>query len=219
MRVAIADDSGIFRDGLTRLLVNADVEVVHAARDGAELVAFVDHDPPDAVIVDVRMPPTLTEEGLDTAERIKALHPAVGVLVLSTYGETSYAMRLMRIPQQGVGYLLKDRVDDVGVLVRSLHTVIAGKPAVDPEIIARLLRREVARSAVTDLAEREREVLRLMAEGRSNAGVAEEMGISARTVETYAARVFTKLSIPDDSSGNRRVLAVLAWLRDGMPPP
>lgn len=196
----------------------AGVDVRHAARDGAELLAFLATEQPDAVLLDVRMPPDYSEEGLAVAEAVKRDYPHVGVLVLSTYGETGYAMRLMAIPQPGVGFLLKDRVDDVAALIASLRRVAQGQSAVDPEIIAALMRRGTAQRALAGLAPREVDVLRLMAEGRSNAGVAEAMGITTRTVESYAARVFTKLDIPDDSVDNRRVLAVLAWLRDGPHP-
>ncbi|WP_298797854.1 response regulator [uncultured Pseudonocardia sp.] len=214
MRVALAEDSGIVRAGLTRLLDGAGI-VRYAARNGDELLAFLTTEHLDAVLLDVRMPPDYSEEGLAAAEAIKRDYPHIGVLVLSTYGETGYAMRLMAIPEPGVGFLLKDRVDDVATLVASLQRVALGQSAVDPEIIAALLRRGTAQRALTGLAPREVDVLRLMAEGRSNAGVAEAMGINTRTVESYAARVFTKLDIPADSVDNRRVLAVLAWLRDG----
>ena len=213
MRVALADDSGMIRNGLTQMLTLAGVEVCLAARSGAELLAFVDADQPDAVILDIRMPPDFSEEGLEVAEQIKRRFPRMGVLVLSTYGETAYAMRLMAIPGSGVGYLLKDRVDDVDTLVEALENVVAGRPAVDPEIVAQLWRRTVARTGLDALADREQDVLRLMAEGRSNAGIAAELHLSPRTVEGYAARIFTKLDIPDDGADNRRVLAVLAWLR------
>jgi len=214
VRVALADDSGIMRTGLTRLLEGAGVEVRYAAKDGAELLAFMAREQPDAVVVDVRMPPDFTEEGLQVAERIKAVYPRVGVLVLSTYGETAYAVRLMSIPTAGVGYLLKDRVDDVGTLVEALERVASGKPAVDPEIVGKMFQKQASQGALEVLADRELEVLRLMAEGRSNTGIGRVMNISPRTVESYAAKVFSKLQIPNDTVANRRVLAVLAWLRD-----
>lgn len=219
MRVALADDSGIMRSGLTRLLETAGVEVCYAAPDADSLLAYLEVDRPDAVILDVRMPPTFTEEGLRAAERIKADHPRIGVLVLSTYGVTAYALQLMNIPEPGIGYLLKDRVDDVHVVISALERVAAGRYAIDPEIVGEMLHRRA--SASTDvLAEREREVLQLMAEGMSNAGIAEALCISPRTVDGHAARVFAKLGLTDDANGNRRVLAVLAWLRDsGSIPP
>lgn len=215
MRVALADDSGMIRGALTQMLTGAGLDVCYAARSGAELLAFVDGDQPDAVILDIRMPPGFSEEGLEVAEQIKERHPRVGVLVLSTYGETAYAMRLMAISESGVGYLLKDRVDDVVTLVDALKRVAAGRPAVDPEIVAQLWRRRAARPCLDALGEREQEVLQLMAEGRSNAGIATAMRISPRTVEGYAARIFSKLAVPDDGADNRRVLAVLTWLREG----
>jgi DNA-binding NarL/FixJ family response regulator len=217
VRVAVAEDSGLVRTGLVQLLESAGVEVCFAARDGAELLAFMVRNPVEAVTLDVRMPPTRTEEGLEVAETIKRLYPDVGVLVLSTYGETAYAIRLMSIEAKGVGYLLKDSVDDVDNLVEALRTVASGKPAIDPEIVARLFRREAAQKSLTVLADRELDVLQLMAQGRSNAGIGASLAISPRTVESHVANIFAKLQIPDASDGNRRVLAVLAWLRnDGL---
>jgi DNA-binding NarL/FixJ family response regulator len=217
VRVALADDAVIVRTGLVRLLEDAGMEVVHAARDGAELLAAVARHRPAAVVVDVRMPPDFHEEGLEVAERIKSMYPGVGVLVLSTYGETAYAVRLMSIPVPGVGYLLKDRVDDVDVLVRALERVAGGQAEVDPEIVARLFHSKSPQSGLSILSDREREVLQHMAEGRSNAGIALTMCLSPRTVETYATRVFDKLAIRDDGVDHRRVLAVLAWLRNNGP--
>ncbi|WP_214403176.1 response regulator transcription factor [Pseudonocardia lacus] len=214
MRVALADDSGILRMGLTRLLEAAGIDVRYAARDGDDLLRFMAVEQPDAVIVDIRMPPGFADEGLGVAETIKQRHPGVGVLVLSTYGETSYAMRLMAIGVPGVGYLLKDRVDDVDALRDALRRVAAGKPAIDPEIVAALFTRPASQSSLDVLAPREREVLRHMAEGRSNQGIATIIGVTTRTVEGYAASIFTKLRLPDSGDDNRRVHAVLAWLRD-----
>jgi DNA-binding NarL/FixJ family response regulator len=214
VRVALADDSGILRMGLTRLLEGAGIDVRYAARDGADLLRYVAVEQPDAVVVDIRMPPAFADEGLDVAETIKARYPGVGVLVLSTYGETSYAMRLMSIGVPGVGYLLKDRVDDVDVLTDALERVAAGKSAVDPEIVAALFARPASQSSLDVLAPREREVLRHMAEGRSNQGIAALIGVTTRTVEGYAASLFTKLALPDSGDDNRRVLAVLTWLRE-----
>jgi DNA-binding NarL/FixJ family response regulator len=214
MRVALADDSGIFRAGLTALLEAAAIDVRYAARDGEELLRFIAVDQPDAVVVDIRMPPDFTDEGLRVAERIKELYPRVGVLVLSTYGETSYALRLMEIGTPGLGYLLKDRVSDVGCITDALERVALGQPAIDQEIVARLFARQAPSSRLDTLAPRERQVLQLMAEGRSNLGIGEELGLSDRTVESYAAKVFTKLGISSGGVDNGRVLAVLAWLRE-----
>jgi DNA-binding NarL/FixJ family response regulator len=219
VRVALADDSGILRIGLSRLLEGAGIDVRYAARDGADLLRFMAVEQPDAVILDIRMPPGFADEGLDVAETIKARYPGIGVLVLSTYGETSYAMRLMAIGVPGVGYLLKDRVDDVDALLDALQRVAAGKPAVDPEIVAALFARPASQSSLDVLAPRERDVLRHMAEGRSNQGIAAIIGVTTRTVEGYAASIFTKLALPGGGDDNRRVHAVLAWLRDSHPRP
>jgi DNA-binding NarL/FixJ family response regulator len=214
VRVAIADDSGILRSGLTRLLEGVGIDVRYAARDGNDLLRFLAVEQPDAVVLDIRMPPTFADEGLGVAETIKKRYPGIGVLVLSTYGETSYAVRLMEIGAPGVGYLLKDRVDDVDALRGALEQVAAGKPAIDPEIVAALFTRTRSPSSLDLLTPREREVLQHMAEGRSNQGIGVIMGVTARTVEGYAASIFTKLELPDRGEDNRRVHAVLAWLRD-----
>lgn len=214
MRVALADDSGIFRDGLRALLEAAEIDVRYAARDGDELLRFMAVEQPDAVILDVRMPPEFTDEGLRVAERVKILYPQVGVLVLSTYGETAYAVRLMSIGASGLGYLLKDRVSDVGCLVDALEQIVAGQPVIDQEIVAKLFAPQMPRSRLDDLAPREREVLRLMAEGRSNLGIGTALNLSDRTIESYIARVFAKLDISSGGPDNGRVLAVLAWLRE-----
>jgi DNA-binding NarL/FixJ family response regulator len=219
VRVALADDSGILRMGLSRLLEGAGIDVRYAARDGADLLRYMAVEQPDAVVVDIRMPPGFSDEGLGVAETIKHHYPSVGVLVLSTYGETSYAMRLMEIRVPGVGYLLKDRVDDVDALLDALGRVAAGKSAVDPEIVAALFARPASQSSLDALAPREREVLRHMAEGRSNQGIATIIGVTTRTIEGYAASIFSKLRLPGSGEDNRRVHAVLAWLRDAHPGP
>lgn len=196
------------------MLEGVDIEVRYAARDGAELLAYLAGEQPDAVILDIRMPPGFTDEGLGVAEHVKHHHPQVGVLVLSTYGVPAYATRLMSIREPGVGYLLKDRVDDVENLVDALHRVAAGRPAVDPEIVAELFARQNDHGPLASLAPRERKVLQLMAEGRSNNGIGAHLHVSPRTVEGYAAGIFEKLAIPSGGEDNRRVLAVLAWLRE-----
>jgi DNA-binding NarL/FixJ family response regulator len=213
VRVAIADDSTLFRQGLTMLLESSGVTVAVAARDGAELVALIAADPPDAVLLDIRMPPTFTDEGLRAAEAVRAAHPRVGILVLSTYAETPYAVRLLQGGARGVGYLLKDRVDDAEALTGALKRVVAGESVIDPEIVARLVTRPGA-SVLDGLTEREMEVLDLMAQGRSNAGIAQALFLSTKTVETHVASVFGKLAIPQAPDDNRRVLAVLTWLRE-----
>jgi DNA-binding NarL/FixJ family response regulator len=213
VRVAIADDSNLFRSGLRSLLQEVGVDVCLEAGDARELIALVADDPPDAVITDIRMPPTFSDEGLVAAATLKRLHPGIGVLVLSTYSETAYAVRLLEDGATGLGYLLKDRVDDIHSLVDALDRVCAGQTALDPNIVTRLIGRERRGRVITTLSGREREVLEHMAEGRSNAGIAQALALAQRTVESYVASVFTKLDIPISGDDNRRVLAVLRWMR------
>jgi DNA-binding NarL/FixJ family response regulator len=214
MRVALADDSVLFRRGLATLLRVAGVEVTAEEATGADLLREVSLDPPDAVILDIRMPPTFVDEGLTTAEQLRQRHPGAGILVLSTYSETRYATRLLDgLGSRGVGYLVKDRVADPEALCDALARIVAGECVVDPEIIARLLAQHRVRNQLDSLTERERDVLRLMAEGRSNARIGKELYVSTKTVETHVASVFTKLGLYQASDDNRRVLAVLTWLR------
>jgi DNA-binding NarL/FixJ family response regulator len=220
VRVALADDSALFRNGLALLLTTAGVEITAQARTGNELLARIASDPPDVVVLDIRMPPTFTDEGLTTAERVRARHPGVGVLVLSVYGETPYALRLLRDGPHGIGYLLKDRVDDLRTLKDALDRVAAGESIVDQSIVARLLERQQRVSVLDALTSRERDVLRLMAEGRSNQGIAQQLYLSLKTVEAHAASLFAKLGLRTAPDDNRRVLAVLTWLRaDAHPQP
>jgi DNA-binding NarL/FixJ family response regulator len=213
MRIALADDSNLFRRGLRSLVMAVGVEVAFEARDPSALLTLVEADPPDAVIVDIRMPPTFTDEGLVVAETLTARYPEMGVLVLSTYSETAYAVRLMEGGGQGIGYLLKDRVDDVSTLVDALERVCAGRSVIDPDIVARLIAQHRRVDEMAELTVRERDVLAHMAEGRSNAGIGQALGLSARTVEAHVASVFLKLRLPASGDDNRRVLAVLTWLR------
>jgi DNA-binding NarL/FixJ family response regulator len=213
MRVGLADDSGIFRNGLSLLLAAADVDVVWEARDCRELIAFITADPPDAVIIDIRMPPTHTDEGLVAAERIRRSHPEVGVLVLSAYAEPAHAIRLLQNGPDRMGYLHKERVDDVHVLVDALERVSRGQSAIDQDVVAGLFARQNRAAELDRLSVKEREVLSHMAQGRSNAGIAQAMHLSPRTIEAHAANVFAKLNLPPDGDDNRRVLAVLTWLR------
>lgn len=213
MRVALADDSVLFREGLASLLTAAQIEVTGLARSGDELLALVTRDPPDVAVVDIRMPPTYTDEGLQTAERLWEALPAVSVLVLSTYVEPRYALRLLSSGRPGVGYLLKDRVDDVGALCDALHRLTRGEAVIDPDLVRGLLTRPLTHGDLDALSERERDVLRLMAEGRSNAGIAAALYLSSKTVEAHIARIFAKLRLPGGDADNRRVLAVLTWLR------
>ena len=213
MRVALADDSALFRKGLAALLGASGVEVTAGVPSGAALLAAASVDLPDAVVLDVRMPPTFTDEGLVTAERLRARHPTLGILVLSTYAEVAYAARLLQTGTRHVGYLLKDRVEDSDALLDALRRVVAGESVVDPDIVRRLLGRQRITQTVDQLTVREREVLGLMAEGRSNAAIGKELYLSAKTVETHIAQVFAKLGLPPSSDDNRRVLAVLTYLR------
>lgn len=217
MRVAIADDSALFRRGLILLLEAAEIEVVVEAKSGEELVTRLASTACDVVILDIRMPPTYTEEGLDTAERIRDLWPDLPVLLLSTYAEAVYAARLLNPDPAGRGYMLKDRVDTVESLVDTLTRLRAGETVMDSSLVARLMSRPGLDRPLEGLSERERVVLELMAEGRSNAGIAAKLHVSPKTVESHVASIFTKLDIPAGSKDNRRVLAVLSWLRVGSP--
>jgi DNA-binding NarL/FixJ family response regulator len=209
----VADDSNLFRTGLKALLAEVGVAVSLEASDGHELLARVHRDPPDAVITDIRMQPTFTDEGLVATAELKRRYPQMGVLVLSTYSETAYAVRLLEGGTAGIGYLLKDRVDDIHALVDALERVCVGQTALDPKIVSALIARDRRHDELAALTEREREVLRHMAEGRSNAGIGQAMSLAARTVESYVASVFTKLRLPVTGDDNRRVLAVVTWMR------
>jgi DNA-binding NarL/FixJ family response regulator len=213
VRVAIAEDSGLFRSSLALLLRSLGAEVTASVASGAELLTAIKAAPPEAVILDIRMPPSFSDEGIRTAHEIRGLHPDVGILVLSTYAETSYATQLLEIVHSGVGYLLKDNVTDVAALMESLERVAAGETVVDPAIVRRLLDRNRKSSVMDALNERELAVLRHMAEGRSNLGIAKELFLSARTVETHVTSVFTKLGLSPSDTENNRVRAVLAFLR------
>jgi DNA-binding NarL/FixJ family response regulator len=213
VRVALADDSALFRRGLATLLAASGVEVTAQVPSGAGLLVAVAADVPDAVVLDLRMPPSFTDEGLVVAEQLRARFPALGILVLSTYAEVSYAARLLSTGPRHVGYLLKDRVEDSDALLDALRRIVAGESVVDPDIVSRLLGRSRTTTAVDSLTAREQDVLRAMAEGRSNAAIGKELFLSAKTVETHIAAVFSKLGLPPSSDDNRRVLAVLTYLR------
>jgi DNA-binding NarL/FixJ family response regulator len=212
MRVVIAEDSVLLRAGLTRLLTDAGEEVVAAVGDGDALVEVVDRQRPDIAIVDVRMPPTHTDEGLRAAVTIRQRWPEVAVLVLSQYVEQHYAAELLRGDASRVGYLLKDRVADVVDFVAAVRQVGGGGTALDPEVVAQLLARSRRRDPLERLSRREREVLALMAEGRSNSSIAETLVVSDGAVEKHISNILTKLDLPATEQGHRRVLAVLRWL-------
>jgi DNA-binding NarL/FixJ family response regulator len=212
VRVVVADDSMLLREGLVRLLTEAECEVVAAVADAPTFLAAVDEHRPDVAVVDVRMPPTMTDDGLRAAVEARRRQPGLAVLMLSAYIERSYADALLSDGRGRVGYLLKDRVASLTVLVDALRTLTAGGTVLDPEVVAQLL---VARRAdpLAALTPRERDVLQLMAEGRSNAAIAEALVVSGGAVEKHVSNIFAKINLPDLGMDNRRVLAVLAWLK------
>ncbi|MEU3499466.1 response regulator transcription factor [Streptomyces hundungensis] len=212
MRVVIAEDSSILRDGLVQLLEMRGVEVAAAVQDAQALLAAVTEHRPDAAVVDIRLPPTQTDEGLRAAVQIRRTAPDTGVLIFSQYVETKYAAQLIGDGGAGVGYLLKERVVDIGEFVNALERVAAGGTALDPEVVAQLFGASRRAAALDKLTPREREVLGLMAEGRTNHAIAEGFGVSERAVEKHIANIFTKLDLPPSESGHRRVLAVLRYL-------
>jgi len=218
LRVVLAEDSVILRDGLVALLARRGHEVLAALGDGETLVREVDTlaaagTPPDVVVADIRMPPNHTDEGLRAALALRAAHPELGVLLFSQYVETRYASRLLAGDARGVGYLLKDRVADVGDFVDALRRVADGQTVLDPEVVSQLLSSSTARDdGVGRLTAREREVLELMAQGRSNGAIAEQLYLSYGAVEKNVAAIFTKLGLEPDAADHRRVLAVLRYL-------
>ena len=213
MRVVVADDVMLTREGIVRLLREAGFEVVGEAENGTELLRQVRMHQPDAAIVDIRMPPTHTDEGLAAAQAIRADHPATGVLILSSYVEPSYALRLLEEHPEGVGYLLKERVFDVAILVDALRRLADRETVIDTTIVSHLLGRRRRVDPLEELTEREREVLSLVAEGLSNGAIADRLYVAQRTVEAHVKQIFMKLGLDADPSSNRRVLAVLAHLR------
>jgi DNA-binding NarL/FixJ family response regulator len=213
MRVAIAEDSVLLRDGLARLLGDSGFEVVAQCGTASELLLKVRSFPPDVAIVDIRLPPTHTDEGMRAALEIRASHPAVGVLVLSQYVELGLALTLLADSADGAGYLLKDRITDVTEFVAAVRRVGNGGSALDPLIVSTLLSRRRSDDPLHELTPREREVLELMATGSSNQGIADKLVITLRAVEKYVSSIFTKLGLPSTKSESRRVLAVLLFLR------
>jgi DNA-binding NarL/FixJ family response regulator len=212
MRVIIAEDSVLLRAGLTRLLADAGEEVVAAVGDGDALVDAVEKHEPDLAVVDVRMPPDFTDEGLRAALAVRERWPEVGILVLSQYVEERYATELLSGDNGGVGYLLKDRVADVSDFLDAARRVGDGGTVLDPEVVAQLLARSRRRDPIERLSAREREVLGLMAEGRTNAAIAANLVISDGAVEKHISNIFSKLDLPPTEHDHRRVLAVLKWL-------
>jgi DNA-binding NarL/FixJ family response regulator len=213
MRVAIADDSMLVREAISRLLVEAGHDVVAAVPDARGLLREVALNLPDVAVVDIRMPPTHTDEGITAAQEIRRRHPGIAVLVLSQYLESVYAMRLIQDEPSRLGYLLKERVVDVSVLVDALDRLVSGQCVIDPAIVDRLLRRPRDPGPLDALTPREAEVLALMAEGRSNASIATSLELSAKTLETHIRQILIKLDLPESGEDHRRVLAVLTYLR------
>jgi DNA-binding NarL/FixJ family response regulator len=213
VRVAIAEDSVLLREGLARLLGEAGFDVIARCGDADELRRVLRDQVPDVAIIDIRLPPTHTDEGLRAAAEIRADHPGVGVLVLSQYVELGLAMKLLADSAEGVGYLLKDRISDVADFLASVRRVAAGGSAIDPTIVSTLLSRRRSDDPLEQLTPRERDVLRLMAAGNSNQGIADQLVITVRAVEKYVSSIFDKLGLPSTGSESRRVLAVLLFLR------
>jgi DNA-binding NarL/FixJ family response regulator len=213
LRVAVADDAVLFREGLSRVLVDAGFDVIALVGDAQALLDRVREDPPDVAVVDIRMPPTHTTEGLDAARALSESHPEVGVLVLSAHVEPHYALQLIENGARGAGYLLKERVSDLDELTDAVRRVAAGGLVIDPSVVAHLVGRKRTRNPLDDLTDREREVLAVMAEGRSNLAICQRLFLSPKTVEAYVRGVFSKLGLHQDIDDNRRVMAVLRFLR------
>jgi DNA-binding NarL/FixJ family response regulator len=212
MRVVIADDAALFREGVATLLRQSDIDVVGQARDAIELIPLVRNQQPDVVIVDIRMPPTHTLEGLEAAKTIRSEFPDMGVLVLSQYVEAHYALRLLDEAARGAGYLLKDHVGNVNDLVDAVRQVAAGRLVIDPTVVTQLLNRSRRRDPLDALTDRERQVLGLMAEGRSNGAIARTLFVTDKTVEAHIRGIFTKLRLDAGADDHRRVLAVVTYL-------
>ena len=213
MRVAVVDDHVLLREGLTRLLAEAGMQVVASEGDIDGFLSAVSASRPDVAVIDIRLPPTFTDEGLRAADLVRERQPDTAVLVLSQYLDAGYAFRLLQSFPSGIGYLLKDRVSQVAVLVDAVQRVVAGECVVDPSIVSRLVSRTGLTEPLSVLTLREREVLGLMAEGRTNTAIGERLCLSERTVEGNVRRIFDKLGLADTPQDNRRVLAVLAFLR------
>jgi DNA-binding NarL/FixJ family response regulator len=213
MRVVIAEDSVLLREGLERLLSENGLEVMGSSETVHDLLLQVRSHAPDVAIIDIRLPPTYNDEGMRAALEIRAQHPRVGVLVLSQHVEVGLAMQLLAKNAEGAGYLLKDRISDVKEFVAAVERVAGGGSAIDPIIVSTLLSRRRSDDPLAELTPREREVLELMAEGRSNQGIAEKLVITLRAVEKYVSSIFGKLGLPSSGNDSRRVLAVLLYLR------
>jgi len=213
VRVVLADDAVLFREGVARVLAESGFEVGGQAGDGTALLGLVLADPPDVAIIDLRMPPTHTVEGLQAATAIRAAAPQVGLLLLSQHVEAHHALRLMTEFEGGVGYLLKDRVSDLSAFAVDVRRVAGGAVVIDPELVSRLVARRRVDNPVDNLTDRERAVLSLMAQGFSNMALSAELHLSVKTIETHVRSIFAKLGLHVDEREHRRVLAVLAFLR------
>jgi DNA-binding NarL/FixJ family response regulator len=213
MRIVIADDEMLLREGLARLLSDAGFDVVGKATNATELLRSVRTTSPDVAIVDIRMPPGNSDEGLVAASEIRSAYPNIGVLILSHYLESNYAMRVLQEHPERVGYLLKERVSDVAVLADALHRISDGECVLDPTIVSRLLNKPRAQSPLAELSDRERDVLGLIAEGCSNNAIGKRLFLSPKTVETHIRQIFLKLELGEQPDSHRRVLAVLTFLR------
>jgi DNA-binding NarL/FixJ family response regulator len=214
VRVAIVDDSDFFRSGLISLLETVGVEVTASVSSGDELWAAIRSELPDAVILDIKMPPTMQDEGIRVAIRLRQAYPGLGIVVFSAYSETNYASQLLKAIDGGIGYLLKDNVTNVSALMDALARVSAGGRAIDPSIVMPLLDRAMRTSPIKTLNDSECEILRLMAEGLSNRGIEQELHIASSTVENYVSSIFTKLGLKRADTNNNRVRAVLTFLRE-----
>ena len=213
MRVILADDAAVIREGLARLLTEEGFDVVAQVGDADDLLALVELERPDVVLVDIRMPPSYTDEGLVAAQQIRAAHPDVGVLVLSQHIDVAYAMKLVTEQSSRVGYLLKDRIADLPELVAALRHIADGGSVVDPGLVAELVSAPAVEDPLAGLTKREREVLALLAEGRTDRGIAQLLYVTPKTVEAHVRSIFRKLDLPADATDNRRVHAVLTFLR------
>ena len=213
MKVAIAEDTVLLREGLASLLIGAGHQVIGQSETADDLLLKVRSYEPDIAIIDIRLPPTHSDEGLQAAKEIRDHHPRTKIMVLSSHIESGYAVELLAEDASGVGYLLKERVSDVKEFLATLKRVAEGGTALDPEVVSRLVRRQRGRGPLDDLTPREREVLQLMAEGRSNSGIAETLVVTERAVEKHVTNIFGKLGLHAASEDHRRVLAVLTYLR------
>ena len=218
MRLVLAEDSVLLREGLAALLGEAGFEVVGVAGDGEEAVRLVRRAGPDVAVLDVRMPPSYTDEGLRAADEIRLWDPGVGILMLSQYVNTAYVLRLMSQGAKGLGYLVKDRVSDVKELADAVQRVGTGGSVVDPDVVSRLMDDRRHGNRWDHLTRRERDVLEMMAQGRSNRAIAERLGLSEKTVEAHVRSLFAKLDLVPSTDDHRRVLAVLSYLRSPVPP-